>query len=121
MADWLMKITLYGIPNCDTIKKARNWLQEHNIEYKFHNYKSDGVPEKKLNNWVRQAGWETLLNRRGTTWRKLDEAAKENVNEKKAVQLMLHHPSIIKRPVLEIGSKITVGFSENDYKKISWP
>ena len=112
-------ITLYGIPNCDTIKKARKWLQDNDIEYRFHNYKSDGVPEKKLKAWVRQVGWETLLNRRGTTWRKLDDATKENVNEKSAIQLMLDNPSIIKRPVLEINSQIIVGFSESDYRQSS--
>ena len=114
-------ITLYGIPNCDTIKKARKWLEAHDIEYRFHNYKADGVPDKKLKSWVKQVGWETLLNRRGTTWRKLDDATKDNVAEKSAIQLMLDHPSIIKRPVLEIGSKITVGFSDYDYKQIDWP
>ena len=114
-------ITLYGIPNCDTIKKARIWLQARDIEYHFHNYKSDGVPEKKLKGWVKQVGWETLLNRRGTTWRKLDDATRENVTEKLALQLMLDNPSIIKRPVLEIGNKITVGFSDTDYKQIAWP
>lgn len=114
-------ITLYGIPNCDTIKKARKWLQAHDIDYQFHNYKTDGMPEKKLKTWVKQVGWETLLNRRGTTWRKLDDAAKENVGEKSAVRLMLDNPSVIKRPVLEIGNKITVGFSDSDYKQINWP
>jgi arsenate reductase len=114
-------ITVYGIPNCDTIKKARKWLQNNNIEYRFHNYKSDGVPEKKLKSWVRQVGWETLLNRRGTTWRRLDEATKENISEKSAIQLMLDNPSIIKRPILEVGSKIAVGFSEIEYKQIDWP
>ena len=114
-------ITLYGIPNCDTIKKARKWLQAHDVEYKFHNYKADGVPGKKLESWVKQVGWEVLLNRRGTTWRKLDDATKENVTEKSAIQLMLDNPSIIKRPILEIDNKITVGFSDSDYKQISWP
>jgi arsenate reductase len=114
-------ITLYGIPNCDTIKKARKWLQAHDVEYQFHNYKADGVPGKKLESWVKQVGWEMLLNRRGTTWRKLDDAAKENVTEKSAIQLMLDNPSIIKRPILEIDNKITVGFSDSDYKQISWP
>jgi len=114
-------IILYGIPNCDTIKKARKWLQDNDIEYRFHNYKSDGVPEKKLKTWVKQVGWETLLNRRGTTWRKLDDAAKANVTEKSAIQLMLDNPSIIKRPVLEIGGKITVGFSDSEYRQFSWP
>lgn len=114
-------ITLYGIPNCDTIKKARKWLQDNDIEYRFHNYKTDGVPEKKLKAWVKQVGWETLLNRRGTTWRKLDDSMKEPITGKSAIQLMLDNPSIIKRPVLEMGSEITVGFSDSDYRKIPWP
>jgi len=110
-------ITLYGIPNCDTIKKARNWLQAHSIDYHFHNYKSDGVPEKELTRWVTQVGWEVLLNTRGTTWRKLDAAAKENVTEKSAIRLMIDNPSVIKRPVLDVNGRITVGFSEDVYKK----
>ena len=114
-------ITLYGIPNCDTMKKARKWLDAHDVDYQFHNYKTDGVSGKKLESWVKQVGWESLLNRRGTTWRKLDDAEKEIVSEKSAVQLMLDYPSIIKRPVLEIGSQIIVGFSDSDYKQIDWP
>ena len=113
-------ITLYGIPNCDTMKKARKWLQEHDVEYRFHNYKSDGVPEKELKNWIRQVGWETVLNRRGTAWRKLDDTAKENLTEKSVIRLMLENPSIIKRPVLDRNGKITVGFSEDSYKQIDW-
>ena len=103
-------ITLYGIPNCDTIKKARKWLQAHDIDYRFHNYKTDGVPEKKLKSWVKQVGWEMLLNRRGTTWRCLDDAVKENFSEKAAIQLMLDNPSIIKRPVLDVDGDIHGGY-----------
>ncbi len=109
--------TLYGIPNCDTMKKARKWLDEHGIEYHFHNYKKDGVPEKKLRQWVKQLGWETLLNRRGTTWRKLDESAKNSIDETAAVQIMLDNPSIIKRPVLENSDTLLVGFKEADYQQ----
>ncbi|MCW8853770.1 MAG: ArsC family reductase [Gammaproteobacteria bacterium] len=109
-------ITLYGIPNCDTMKKARKWLDQNKIDYRFHDYKKLGVPEKQLKQWVKQLGWETLLNKRGTTWRKLDESVKETVNQKSAIQIMLDNPSIIKRPVLDANGKISVGFSEQDYK-----
>lgn len=110
-------ITMYGIPNCDTIKKARKWLDENDVEYTFHNYKKDGVPEKELKSWVKQAGWETLLNRRGTTWRKLDDATKDNIDEASAIQVMLDNASIIKRPVLSSGKTLLVGFVPDDYKK----
>ena len=110
---------MYGIPNCDTIKKARNWLKDNNIEYEFHNYKKDGVPEKELIEWVKENGWEVLLNKRGTTWRKLDDAIKDNVDKKSAIKIMLSNPSIIKRPVLDNGKNILIGFAENEYKKLS--
>ena len=112
-------ITMYGIPNCDTIKKARNWLKDNNIDYEFHNYKKDGVPEKELTKWVKENGWEVLLNKRGTTWRKLDDAIKDNVDKKSAIKIMLSNPSIIKRPVLDNGKNILIGFAENEYKKLS--
>ena len=110
---------MYGIPNCDTIKKARNWLKENNVDYAFHNYKKDGVPEKELKKWVKDVGWEVLLNKRGTTWRKLDDDIKENVDEKSAIEIMLSNPSIIKRPVLDTGKRILVGFAEETYKQLS--
>ena len=112
-------IKMYGIPNCDTIKKARNWLKVNNIDYEFHNYKKDGVPEKELIRWVKDKGWEDLLNKRGTTWRKLDETTKNNVNEKSAIKIMLDNPSIIKRPVLDNGKIILIGFVENEYEQLS--
>ena len=110
---------MYGIPNCDTIKKARNWLKDNDVDYEFHNYKKDGVPEEELNKWIKRLGWEILLNKRGTTWRKLDETTKSKVNEKSAIKIMLDNPSIIKRPVLDTGKSILVGFNENEYKQIS--
>ena len=110
---------MYGIPNCDTIKKARNWLKTNDVDYEFHNYKKDGVPEEELNKWIKRLGWEILLNKRGTTWRKLDETTKSKVNEKSAIKIMLDNPSIIKRPVLDTGKSILVGFNENEYKQIS--
>jgi arsenate reductase len=109
-------IKLYGIPNCDTMKKARKWLDAHGLDYEFHDYKKAGVPEAELKKWVKKAGWEILLNRRGTTWRKLDDKTKDGINEASAIKLMLAQPSMIKRPVLVSGKTLLVGFSEEDYK-----
>lgn len=111
-------ITLYGIPNCDTIKKARKWLSDNGKDYSFHDYKKQGVPEKELRSWVKQLGWETLLNKRGTTWRKLDEVTKNSVDEASAIQIMLDNPSIIKRPVLSSGKTLLVGFSAEEYAQL---
>jgi len=107
--------TLYGIANCDAIKKARKWLNENDIEYTFHDYKKQGVPEKELRNWVEKLGWEILLNKRSTTWRKLPDKAKKSIDKTSAIQIMLDNPSIIKRPVLIYNTKINVGFKLNDY------
>lgn len=111
-------ITLYGIPNCDTIKKSRKWLKDNDIDYEFHDYKKHGVPEKELKVWVKKLGWEIFLNKRGTTWRKLDEQVKNSVDEASAIQIMLGNPSIIKRPVLVKGSDILVGFKESEYSQL---
>lgn len=111
-------IKIYGIPNCDTMKKARRWLEANGIEYDVHDYKKLGVPEKNLKNWVKQTGWETILNKRGTTWRKLDDEVKDNIDEAAAIQVMLNNPSIIKRPVLESGKLLLVGFNEDRYKRL---
>ena len=108
-------IIIYGIPNCDTMKKARRWLEANGVEYDFHDYKKRGVPEKNLKTWVQKAGWETILNKRGTTWRKLDDDIKNNVDEKSATQIMLDNASIIKRPLLDIDGQYTVGFSTDVY------
>jgi arsenate reductase (glutaredoxin) len=111
-------VKIYGIPNCDTMKKARQWLTEHGIEYAFHDYKKAGLDEKLLRRWVKQAGWETLLNRRGMMWRKLDDAVKANIDEASAIRVMLETPSIIKRPVLEHGKVLQVGFKAQEYARI---
>ena len=111
-------VRLYGIPNCDTMKKARQWLSDHGIEYEFSGYKKSGVDEKRLRQWVKQVGWETLLNRRGTTWRKLDEGVRLQINESNAIRLMQETPSIIKRPVLERGKTLQVGFKADEYAAI---
>src|ERR1700751_5658691 len=110
-------ITIYGIKNCDTMKKARAWLDGHGVPYQFHDYKTEGAPRKKLKAWCDELGWETLLNRAGTTFRKLPEADKESLNERKALALMLEQPSMIKRPVLEAGGKLLVGFKSEIYAK----
>jgi len=107
--------TMYGIPNCDTIKKARTWLEKHKVEYAFHDYKKSGIEKAQLEGWVRQVGWETLLNRAGTTFKKLPDADKANLTEKKAIALMLSQPSMIKRPVLEKKGRIVVGFDPATY------
>lgn len=111
-------ITVYGIPNCDSIKKARKWLKDNAIVYEFHDYKKMGVPEKELKIWVKQVGWEVLLNKRGTTWRKLDDRTRESVNQSSAIQIMLDNPSIIKRPVLVKAKKVLVGFNKDEYVKL---
>ncbi|PCJ85967.1 MAG: ArsC family reductase [Thiotrichaceae bacterium] len=111
-------IKIYGIPNCDTMKKARKWLDNNNLKYEFHDYKKQGVPEHQLKKWVKHAGWDTVLNKRGTTWRKLDDSIKVNIDENSAIQVMLDNPSAIKRPILESGKKLLVGFKEEEYRTL---
>jgi Spx/MgsR family transcriptional regulator len=110
-----MMITLYGIPNCDTIKKARKWLEANNCDYQFHDFRKDGLEEALLRSWADELGWETLLNKRGTTWRQQPDDVKENINETSAIQLMLQYPAMIKRPVLDTGNVRRVGFKDTDY------
>ena len=107
--------TLYGIKNCDTMKKARAWLDEHDIAYDFHDYKAKGIDRARLERWIAQVGWETLLNRGGTTFRKLPEAERADPTERKAIAWMLAQPSMIKRPVLEVGRQLVVGFKPHVY------
>ena len=113
-----MPITIYGIKNCDTMKKARAWLDAKGVAYDFHDYKTAGIAKEKLKGWSDKLGWETLLNRAGTTFRALPEADKEGLTSKKAVALMMAQPSMIKRPVLEAKGKLTVGFKPEEYKKL---
>lgn len=110
-----MMNTLYGIPNCDTMKKARSWLDGHGIAYQFHDYKKAGLDEALLRAWVAELGWEALINRRGQMWRKLDPAVREALDEASAIRVMLETPSIIRRPVLDTGEQRTIGFSEGAY------
>ena len=110
-----MPVIIYGIKNCDTMKKARAWLDSHGVVYSFHDYKTEGIGKEKLKSWADDVGWETLLNRAGTTFRKLPDEDREGLNERKALALMLAQPSMIKRPVLDLGGKLLVGFKPEVY------
>jgi len=106
-------VTLYGIPNCDTVKKARAWLAENDVACEFHDFKKQGVPVAHLDAWIAQLGWEKLVNRKGTMWRRLEPATQAGVTDAAGAKaLMLAHPSVIKRPVVEWGGKTTVGFDD---------
>jgi arsenate reductase len=110
--------TLYGIKNCDTMKKARAWLDKHGVAYDFHDYKSRGIDKERLEGWAKKAGWEKLLNRAGTTFKKLPDKDKAAITQAKAIKLMLAQPSMIKRPVLELPrGKLLVGFKPEEYEK----
>ena len=113
-----MKTTIYGIRNCDTMKKARAWLESRGVDHDFHDYKVSGIDRAKLEAWAKIVGWEVLLNRAGTTFRKLPDDKKQNLDERKALALMLEQPSMIKRPVLERGKTLLVGFSAERYSAI---
>lgn len=110
-----MTCTLYGIKACDTMKKARTWLEEHAVDYAFHDYKIAAIDRASLQKWCAEHGWQTVLNRAGTTFRKLDEAQKADLDETKAIELMLAQPSMIKRPVLDLGDRTLVGFKPDLY------
>lgn len=116
-----MAITIYGIKNCDTMKKARTWLDSQSIAYTFHDYKTAGIERAKLVQWSKTVGWEKLLNKSGTTFRKLPEADRTALTEAKAIDLMIAQPSMIKRPVLERGATLLVGFSPDNYAKALHP
>lgn len=111
-------ITIHGIKNCDTMKKARAWLDAHGIAHAFHDYKTQGIAEATLRGWVEQLGWEALLNRAGTTFRKLPETQRENLDEPRAIALMLAQPSMIKRPVLAAQGRLLVGFKPEEWAKV---
>jgi len=110
-----MNNTIYGIKNCDTMKKARAWLDSHGIAYQFHDYKTVGITRDKLETWCRQVGWQKLLNTAGTTFKKIDEEKKQDIDQQKAIALMLEQPSMIKRPVLERGRHLLIGFKPQEY------
>ncbi len=109
---------LYGIANCDTVRKARKWLSSHDVDYRFHDFRKDGLTAKQLKHWATVVGWETLLNRRGQTWRKLPDKDKTELNQARALKLMQAEPTLIKRPVLEMKSRVHVGFNDADYQDL---
>lgn len=111
-------LTLYGIKNCDTVKKARKWLEEAGIDYRFHDYRKDGIDDELLSGFAKVLGWEALLNTRGTTWRKLDDAAKADVDEAKAIALMAAHDALVKRPVWMKNGDYRLGFAAKDADEI---
>ena len=111
-------ITMFGIKNCDTIKKARKWLEAEGIEYQFHDYKKEGLSSEMLNLWIKDLSWELLINKRGTTWRKLPEDIKESINQESAIKIMLENTSIIKRPLLiDDADKKLLGFKAEEYQE----
>lgn len=111
-----MALTLYGIPNCDTVKKARTWLDAAGVAYSFHDFRKDGLDPAKLQGWIEDIGWEKLLNKAGTTFRKLPDADKAGLDAAKAKALMLDQPAMIKRPVVEAAGTVSVGFSADEWQ-----
>jgi arsenate reductase len=106
---------LYGIKNCDTVKKARRWLDANDVAFTFHDFRIDGLTQKTIENWLQKVSWETLLNKRGATWRKLEDPRKGQLDEAIAIELMLANPTLIKRPVVTVNNDCLVGFKEADY------
>jgi arsenate reductase len=114
-----MSITiLFGIPNCDTVKKARRWLEKHHADFQFHDFRRDGLTEKQINSWLRNVELDVLLNKRSRTWRELSERDKTNVTKSKAIKLMVKQPGLVKRPVLVKGKEVIVGFDPKQYQSL---
>ena len=111
-------ITLFGIKNCDTVKKARHWLSDNDIEHGFHDVRADGLTLEQIEEWIAKTDWEIVLNRRGTTWRKLDASIQENTTENSVAELLLANPSMIKRPILNVNGVISIGFKPDLYHSI---
>jgi Spx/MgsR family transcriptional regulator len=111
-------ITLYGIKNCDTVKKARKWLEQHSIEYNFHDFREDGINPEQVAAWLTQLGWETLVNRRSTSWKALAPEQREKMDEAAALAAILEQPTLIKRPLLDTGHELHCGFVAGNYQKI---
>ena len=109
--------TLYGISNCDTVRKARKWLADNSVDYRFHDFRKDGLDAALIGKWIADLGWESLINRSGRTWRSLPEDVRD-VNERSAIQLILRNPTVIRRPVLQIGNRHYLGYKDNEYRKI---
>ncbi|MEH6577987.1 MAG: ArsC family reductase [Amphritea sp.] len=110
-----MTTTLYGISNCDTVKKAQRWLSANQVQFSFHDFRKDGLSRNQLEQWVAELGWETLLNKRSTSWRQLNDETKNNIDEQSAIRVMLETPTLIKRPVMDLGDQLKVGFKESEY------
>lgn len=106
---------MYGIANCDTIKKARKWLQQNDVDFNFHDYRKQGVDEEQFKTWLKALGWEQLINKRGTSWRKLDDSIKASMDDISALKVMLQNPSIIRRPLIQLDNQILLGFDESRY------
>ena len=115
-----MSVTLYGIKNCDTVKKARKWLDNNSVPYTFHDFRVDGINKTLVNNFLKQIDIETLINKRGTTWRKLSDKEKEIKNKTQAIELLIENPTIIKRPVIDVNKKYYIGFCDDTYKTINF-
>ena len=113
-----MTTTLYGIKNCDTVKKARKWLDQAGVSYRFHDFREDGIDKKQVTQWMKALGWETVVNKRSTTWKQLDPAQRDAMNEASAIATVLEHPTLIKRPLLDIDGEFHVGFKEADYQQL---
>ena len=111
-------ITIYGIKNCDTMKKAMRWLDQHGIDYRFHDYRKQGLDYAQLEAWEQEIGWETLLNRRGMLWRKLPQSSRDSINREAALQIMQDNPAIIKRPLLDLGDRRILGFRPDEYQQL---
>jgi Spx/MgsR family transcriptional regulator len=113
-----MKIRVYGIKNCDTMKKAFAWLEEHGVDYEFHDYKREGAPVERLADWAKAVGWEKLANTRGPTWRKIPDADKAGLDERRALALLAANPSAVRRPVVEAGKVLLVGFDPAEFERV---
>lgn len=109
---------LYGIKNCDTVKKARKWLESEGIDYRFHDFREDGVNKKQVESWVKELGWETVVNKRSTSWKALDEQVRNTMDATSAVAAIMAQPTLVKRPLLDTGSARHIGFSAADYAQI---
>ncbi len=111
-------ITLYGIKNCDTVKKARRWLEDHRVDYQFHDFRQDGITTEKVEGWLDELGWETLVNKRSTSWKALDEATRKAMDAERALDCILEQPTLIKRPLLDTGHERVCGFSAKQYEAL---
>ncbi|GAL33015.1 a glutathione-dependent thiol reductase [Vibrio maritimus] len=113
-----MATTMFGIPNCDTIKKAKKWLEANELDYQFHNYRKDGISEEMVRQFCEQLGWEQVVNKRGTTYRQLTQEQKDNLNQETAIALLVEHSAMIKRPILDVDGTLHIGFKADQYQQV---